>query len=199
MAMFHGHGYDNGMEHKQHILSYFQQMAPGIDRILADQSAPLVLAGVDYVLALYRQASHYGNIVKGTISGNQEETSDRELHRLAWHIVEPIVMHERQQAIARYRALVGQGSSLATSSLPDVVRSAYDGRVQTLFAALNVHEWGAFDENSREIIVTEEEAPGAVDLLDLAAALTLRRQGDIYALEPDLVPSNSHLAAILRY
>lgn len=199
MAMFHGHGYDNGMAHKQHILSYFQQIAPEIDRILADSGAPLVLAGVDYVLALYRQTSRYDHITQDAITGNQEETNDRELHRLAWRIVEPIVTHEREQAIARYHALVGQNSPLATCRLNQVLSSAYDGRIQTLFIALNIYEWGVFDKQSRKIFGMKRETLESTDLLDLAAAFTLRHHGEIYVIEPDRFPDKSHLAAILRY
>ncbi|MBN1401841.1 MAG: hypothetical protein JXA74_13445, partial [Anaerolineae bacterium] len=199
MAMFHGHGYDDATAHRDHILRYFQQVARGIEEILSDEHAPLVLAGVDYVLAIYREAAPHAYISEEAIIGNQEQTSDRELHRQAWAIVEPLFKEEREAARAQYEMRAGQGSDLASSDICEIVWAAQDGRVETLFVALGVQRWGLLEAHKRDISLLDEWLPQAVDLLDLAAARTLSQGGNVYAVAPDDVLGQADAVAVFRY
>ena len=199
LAMFHGHGYANDTEQKTNILRYFFQVAQGIEEILAEQSAPLVLAGVGYLLPLYRQAASYAHITSEVIAGNQQAVDNAQLHRRAWEIVEPIFATARHKARAEYESLVGQRSQLVVSDLTETVLAAHDGRIETLFVALNKQVWGRVDAQKRVVDEVSTKRPDAVDLLDVAAAETLRHNGNVYALAPDKVPAKSGLAAVLRY
>jgi hypothetical protein len=82
-AIFHGHGVGTDNT-KTNILRYFQKVDDGICRILAEDPAPLVLAGVDYLLPIYRSASDYPNLVEGAVTGSPEELSAANLHQAAW-------------------------------------------------------------------------------------------------------------------
>jgi len=199
LAMFHGHGQEHGREHKQRIQRYFAKVAQAIDKILADQRAPLLLAGVDYLLPIYRQVTSYSHIARESILGNQQDPSEKTLHSRAWEILQPVFAQRRHAAMETYRSLVEQGSSRAVSGTREAVMAAYDGRVDTLFAALGVQTWGCLNARERTVMTTEYGAPGAVELLDLAAAHTLKKGGQVYAVARKEVPSRSDLAAILRY
>jgi hypothetical protein len=50
-----------------------------------------------------------------------------------------------------------------------------------------------------EIHVVQADAPGAIDLLDFAAAQTLLNSGTVYALQAEEMPSDSTIAALFRY
>lgn len=52
-AMFHGQGAGND-EQKDNILRYFLQVNKGLQDLLKNQQVPLVLAGVDYLLPIYK-------------------------------------------------------------------------------------------------------------------------------------------------
>ena len=90
-AIFHGHGVGELPDKKDRILRYFQKVDAGLNDILADQQAPLVLAGVDYLLPIYQQANSYPHLLTDGITGDPEDVSDEDLHRQALDIVLPIL------------------------------------------------------------------------------------------------------------
>lgn len=195
-AMYHGHG-GGSDEAKDRISVFFQRMDRELKPIIGEEDRPLVLAGVEYLLPIFRQASAYPRIMPGGIPGNPEETSLEELRTEGWKIVEPYFLEEKRTAETRYRGLAGTGrTSLAVE---EIVPDAYNGRVETLFVALGVQQWGSFDEKTSEAIPHGEHQPGDQDLLDLAAVYTFLKGGVVYAVSPDKVPGNALLAAIFRY
>jgi hypothetical protein len=92
------------------------------------------------------------------------------------------------------------GTGKTSGDLKKIIPSAYQGRVDALFVAVGVQQWGAFEANAGELEVHESRQPGDQDLLDLAAVQTLTHAGDVYAVTPDEIPdSRSPVAAVFRY
>lgn len=197
-AIFHGHGVASADDPKDYILRYFHQVDEGLRDLLRDEEAQLVLAGVDYLLPIYKKANTYPHLVDEGIEGNPEELSADELHEQAWAIVHPLFLSAQKEA-AQYRQLAGVGSEQASSDLKEVVPAAYHGRVETLFVAVGLQQWGTFDPDTNAVHLHERAEPGDEDLLDLAAVHTLLNGGTVYALEPEKVPDEAPLAAVLRY
>ena len=197
-SIFHGHG-ANEADEKDEILRYFQRVDKGLGALLGNEQDPLVLAGVDYLLPIYQQASDYPYLVDSFIEGNPDELSPEELHQRAWGILEPIFQQERNQTLEKYIELHQAGSDLASSDESFIVAAAHYGVVETLFVALGVQRWGNFDPQNRDVKWHVEFQPGDQDLLDLAAVQTLKNGGTVYALEPENMPENTLLAAIFRY
>ena len=100
----------------------------------------------------------------------------------------------RERAAARYRQLAGTGHTEA--DLKQVVPAAYHGEVETLFVALGRQRWGRFDPATGRVEEHERPEPGDEDLLNLAAAHTLRHGRTVYAVGPEQVPDGAPLAAI---
>jgi len=198
-AAFHGHGVGEGEKAKNDVLRFFHKVDSGLATLLAGERAPMVLAGVDYVLAIYREANQYPNIVDEVIEGNPDQVAAEELHQRAWNILQPLFLQAREEASGRYKALAGSGSEQASSDLQQVVIAAHDGRVDTLFIALREQCWGSFDRQKRAVQTRDEPRAADEDLLDLASVRTLLQGGTIYAVEPQLVPAEGPLAAIFRY
>jgi len=198
-AVFHGHGVDSAAKHKEHILRYFRRVSQGMHEILAEEQAPLVLAAVDYLHPIYREASTYPHLVGQGIGGNPEELEAEELHAKAWAIVKLLLTAEREKAAAQYRQLAGADSEKASASLEAIVPAAYFGRVETLFVAVGTQAWGTFDPQIGMAKLHQEYEPGDEDLLDFAALHTLLNSGLVYAVEPDEVPGEAALAAVYRY
>ncbi len=197
-ALFHGHGGGaDESRHKQDILKFFQQVADGLSNLLATENAPLVLAGVGYILAIYREANTYGNLLADEITGNPENLTPEELHKEAWAIAGPVFQRDQEKAVARYHEMKAEG--LATTALEGIVSSAYFKRVETLFVAIGYQRWGRFDPDANVVSVHEEEESGDQDLLDFAAVHALLNGGAVYAVEPAEVPDAASIAAVLRY
>lgn len=195
-AMFHGHGVGSD-DAKERIVEYFRQIDHGLSEVLEHKKAPLVLAGVEYLLPLYREVATYAQVVEAGITGNPEGLRAEELQERAWSIVEPLFRQDLEDAAANYRRYAGTG--LAVHDLKEVVLAAYHGRVEVLFVACNVQQWGTFDPETQDIHVASEAAPEHEDLLDCAALHTFLNSGTVYAVPADQIPDETPLAAVLRY
>ncbi|UCC73598.1 MAG: hypothetical protein JSV86_03270 [Gemmatimonadota bacterium] len=198
-AIFHGHGSAGDVsEHKKDLLRYFQQIDRGLQDLVCAERIPLVLAGVDYLLPIYREANTCAQLVEEAIVGNPDGLSADELHDEAWTILEPYFAEAQRRAAAKYLELVGTGKS--SRDLDRIIPSAYQGRVDSLFVAVGVQRWGSVGETGGDVVVHEERRPGDQDLLDLAAVQTLVHAGDVYAVSPDQIPdAQSPVAAVYRY
>ncbi|MEA1935544.1 MAG: hypothetical protein U9M96_01835 [Thermodesulfobacteriota bacterium] len=196
-AMFHGQGAGSEVPKKDNILRYFHQINNGLYELLKDKQEPLVLAGVDYLFPIYREANSYSHLLDEGITGNPEGLSAEKLHRQAWAIVQPYFQKAQEDAVALYRQSVGTG--LTSYDVEEIVQAAYHGRVGTLFVAVGLQQWGAFDSDSNEVHLRREAEPGDEDLLDFAAIQTFLNGGDVYAVGPEKVPDNASMAAVFRY
>ena len=194
-AMFHGHDVSN--EDKDMILQWFRMIDGQLRDLLPDGRSPLVLAGVDSLFPIYREANTYPHLMEGGIPGNPESLKPEELHGQAWALVEPVFKKARQESAARYRQLADTGRT--TSDVKEAVLAAHHGQIDVLFVAVGVQIWGGFDPKKDKVYMHEPPEPGDEDLLDLTAIQTLINGGTVYAVLPEDVPDQSLLAAVMRY
>lgn len=196
----HGLGYGGDKESKQKIQRYFLQVDRGLREFLADAQAPLLLAGVDYLLPIYRELNTYPHLLDEGLTGSPETLTARQLHEQAWEVVAPYFDAAQAEAAERYRAQVHREDGQASSDLESVLGAAHQGRIAVLFVAVGVRRWGHFDQSRYEIEVHDEKQPADQDLLDLAAAQTVLNGGTVYAVDPDAMPeAGAELAAVYRY
>lgn len=195
-AMFYGGG--EGEESvKQEIEAFFRVVDDGVRKLIGDGRGPLVLAAVDYEMAMYRQISKVADIVEGGISGNPEAVDAGTLHRRAWELVAPRFVEARQRARDRYADLSASGR--VTVELDEILPASLDGRIETLFVALGRRRWGHYDAEARSVAETGEQGAGVDDLLDLTSVQALIHGAVVYAVEPTEVPGGGDVAAIYRY
>jgi hypothetical protein len=196
-AMFHGHGVGTD-DKKDDILRYFQDVNRGLATILPDRQVPLVLAGVDYLLPIFREATSHQRVMEEAVIGNPDDLRAEELHQKALPIVRPVLEQNQIDDARRYRELAGKGYTAA--GVQTVVPAAVYGRVEALFVALDERRPGVFDKKSNQVRITNDDDPAAEDLLDLAAVETIKNGGRIYATKRERMPEeHAAIAAILRY
>jgi hypothetical protein len=197
-AMYFGHG--SGEENdKVRILRYLQKIDGALNEFLADRREPLVLAGVEYLMSMYREANTYRNLAEGGVSGSPEGLSDRELGERAWAIVEPLFAGARDTYADLYRQLAGSSSPQASDRLEEIVPAAQYGRVDTLFVAEGHQAWGRFDATGGSVEIHQHPQPGDEELLDLAAAQTILSSGAVFVVPEAEMPSSTAQAAVYRY
>jgi hypothetical protein len=194
-GMYHGH--DPSDEDKTRILRWFQQIDGFLPGLLLGEQSPLVLAGVEYLFPLYKQANSYPALVEKGIPGNPEELKPEELHAQAWPLVAPIFQQTQENASARYYQL--SNTEKTTTAVEEAVLVAHHGRVADLFVPLGVQIWGMYDPQENRVHIHEEKQPGDRDLLDLAAIQTILNGGSVFAVEREQIPDGQTLAAVLRY
>ena len=197
-GMFHGQG-PGEEEQKVWIEQYLNLVDTGLKEILREQDAPLVLAGVDYLLPIYRKVSEYANIKQKGITGSPEYLRPEELQEQAWPIVEPYFRQETEKTVEQYQQYAA--TDKATDNVEEIVAAAFNGRVDKLILSVEEQVWGSFDPDTGKVIL-DLEGQGKQDslaLLDFAAMKTLQNGGTVYALSRDEMPTDSSLAAVFRY
>jgi hypothetical protein len=197
-GMFHGQSVAEE-DDRQDVRKYFQRVDAALAPFLRDGGRPLVLAGVDYLLPLYREVNSYQNLVEEGITGSPNTLSVEDIHERAWELVEPQFTAEREEAIRLYEQLAGMEKDVASHNFEEIVPSAYFEKVDTIFVARNTHVWGIFDPESAEVEVHDEETGENEDLLDLAVLHTYLNSGTVYVLDPEDVPGGPPVAAMFRY
>jgi hypothetical protein len=197
-GVFHGHG-GGEEQQKERIERYLNLVDSGLKEIFKEQHAPLVLAGVDYLLPIYHKVSEYANIMEEGITGSHEHLRPEELQEQAWPIVEPYFRQEMEKVVEQYQQLVV--SDRATDNIEEIVAAAFNGRVDKLLLAVDSVIWGEFKPDTGEVIhyQTEQSQEDDLALGDFAALQTLQKDGSVYALAQEEMPTDSAMAAVLRY
>jgi hypothetical protein len=196
-GIFHGH--DPADEDKTNILRFFQAVNQGLNQVLEEKNIPMVLAGVDYLLPIFREASSYQNLLEDAILGNPDRENLKELHEKAWQIVRPLFEESQKKAFEKFEQLNGRKSDLATSDIKAAVKAAVFGQVETIFVPIEMQKWGRYDAENNKVIIQREPDPQNEDLFDFAAAQTLLNSGQVFAVTPEQMPGDGEIAAILRY
>lgn len=197
-TIFHGQGVGTDDE-KNKILRYFQQVDRGLHAFFHDKTAPLVLAGVEFLLPIYHEANTYPYLIPEGILGNPDKLRIRNetLCEQAWPIVESYVLKKRQDVLAQFEEY--KGTDRASSNVSAIVPKAYMGGIESLFLAIDQEQWGSFDPATSTFHAHETAEPGDEDLLDLVATQTILHGGTVYATEQRNMPNNAILAAVYRY
>lgn len=184
---------------KNELTRYFRAIDEALLNFHEGENVPLVLAGVEYLIPIYREKSNYPNIVKDFIRGNPEMLSSEELHKLAWKIVEPIFLKDQEVAKNKYNQYFGQRNNLVLNSLDKIIPAAFNGQIESLFIDKDTNEWGNFDHDKNSLEMKEEGMTGAEDLIEYVSLLTLSRGGKVFALDSEDIPNEETVAAVLRY
>lgn len=198
-AVFHGHGVTEAQSQKEGIAEYFRQVADGIDELLKEQSAPLVLVGVEYLLPLYRQATAYPHVLEESLHGNPEQFSAQTLRDQAWELVAPLFAQEKDAAISRIAAQ--RQSELVTEDLEQIIAAAHYGQIELLLLDEEIQVWGTFDATTGDV---QQYQPGdkdevdSAELVDRTAVYTYLYGGTVYLLPRAEIPGEMPAAALLR-
>jgi hypothetical protein len=197
-AAYHGHGGGNNVDDKALIATSLEAADDVLwKEVLHDKTAPLLIAGVEYMIPIYKSVADYKYIWNDVLTGSYEYTDTQTLYAEARKKMQPLFEQKQQKALALYG---NQSATALTSSIvADVVPAAYYGRIAHLFVERGAHIWGTFDEMANELQVHESEQEGSEHLIDNVVVKTLQTGGDVYLLDKAQMPAEAPLAAIMRY
>lgn len=202
-AAFHGHNVSAGEENRQahdEIVRFFRDIDAGVRETLGDETAPLVLAGVERYLPIYRDVNRYPGLVDDAIvAGSPDHLKPKQLHEKAWQIVEPRFLEAQRTSVEKFRQLDGGAQHMASDEICEIVPAAVFARIDTLFVEIGANQWGRYDPDTNAVELSEEQRPGDEDLLDLAAVHTLIHGGTVHAMRAENMPDGGPLAATFRY
>lgn len=195
-AMYHGQGGDTKDEDAELEL-FLKHIENKVTKYMKKQNGPLILAGTDQLVAHYKKANKYFNLLDDYMQGNADNKSIQEIEDESWDIAKDYFEQEIESDIERYNNL--KGSDLISADLNEIVKGAYYGKVDTLFVPMGVRQFGKFDEDENEVIKSESLNGEAIDLINFAAVSAIRTGSTLYGLDPEEIPDNAGLAAIYRY
>ncbi|MDQ3249363.1 MAG: hypothetical protein M3Q45_09165 [Chloroflexota bacterium] len=185
---------------KDQTLRSFQHLDDGVRNAIQEGGgAPLVLVGVEYLQGLYRQANEYKFLLETGVEKDPDSLTLEAMHELAWPLVEPQFMETRRQALDQYQHLAGTDDGRAAAKIEEIVPAAYFQRIDTLFVAQGLQQWGRFDMEASTVQLHATAESDDEELLDFAAVHTLLNGGTVYLLDPVEMPDGAPLAAIFRY
>lgn len=196
-AVFYGHGAGEDTKDSD-LRKFFRDVADGLVDVLHDQTAPLVLVGLEQNVSAYRQVDKYGHTLDRAVHRNPDDLSVEQLHDLAWPIVEERLREDRQQLIERFQQLHGTGQ--VSSDLAAISQVAEQGRVDTLFMKSDPWCWERVTDGGEAAVARlgKDERFVVCEQVDKAAADTLAYGGQVHATSRDIV-ADGEVAAILRF
>jgi len=187
--------YGTDINLKERVLHFFRTVDRAVSRALKGQSAPLVLAAVDYLFPLYQAANSYPHLAERCVAGNPDFLSPNALHAAASKIAAAHREETRAAALEMYRKLVN--TERTSGNVREIVVAAERGRVRFLFLPPAGEQWGSF-VLPETVHVHKQQEPGDDELLNLAAVLTLRHEGQVYVVPAEELREGAALAAVFR-
>ena len=195
-GVFHGQGVIKDTA-KADITQFFRAVQRTLDPVLRGESAPLLLAGVDYLLPLFRQACSYPHLLERHLSGNCDFLTEHQLHERGWEVMRPFFDRPRREAMEKLHALLGTGK--ASADVAEIAAAAVAGKIETLFIDDRQTQLGTVDAKSGKAVLCDFAFSNSEDLVNLAACESLNRGATVYAARPGELPALSPVGAIFRY
>jgi hypothetical protein len=195
---YHGFGGRNQDDDKILITNFFEASDDVIwKQILHNENVPLLLAGVEYLMPIYKSVCDYNNISQDYLKGNYEYVQMDTLYKEAMEIMTPYFEKNFKAAVENYGVLSGQNLTSADPAV--IVPAAYYSQISQLFVAKDEHLWGLFDEKNNKLIIRQKKEPVSEDLADNAVTHTIINGGEVFIIDREQMPADSPMAASLRY
>ncbi|HTU46570.1 MAG TPA: hypothetical protein VMF91_16000 [Bryobacteraceae bacterium] len=180
----------------EYLTHFYRQIERGVEEVLRGKNEPVVLAGVEYEVALFRSLSSNLHLAQDCVQGAPNGLKSGEMHARALDAM--LRCHEKKvdEALAQYNHKVGAGAS---NRLKDVVTAAHDGRVLTLLVSDSLETTGVFDESTHTVKGRETGSAEDEDLINDAAVQAILHAGQVFVVANRKMPNGAPLAAIFRF
>ncbi|MCF8227679.1 MAG: hypothetical protein K9J24_01960 [Bacteroidales bacterium] len=180
------------------MLKYFRAVNNGVMQVLHDKKSPLIIAAVDYLIPIYREANEYNHLHNEHIQGNPEHSDPVLLHEKAMNILSDYFAKDQKVKIKTFERELS--NKKASFEAKEIIPAALNGRVDTLFIRNRSSLWGTFEKDTNSINKEDQKTPHNADLLNTAAINTLMQSGKVFLLEKEEMPEPGSLVnAIYRY
>jgi hypothetical protein len=193
-GVFHGQGGHRDTL-KEELIEYFRVIDDAIKPALREATSPLILAGVDYELALYRHVCDSPLLSHEQLCGSFDHLDDRQLYAAALPLARVFGEESQRRAIARY--MNQADTCFASDDLEEIMVAAHNGRLDLLLVKSGHDIFGRYDVETKSIEPVDETGPD-FDLVEEAIEHCITHGGEVYAVDDEL-SSPSPMHAIVRY
>jgi Bacterial archaeo-eukaryotic release factor family 3 len=179
------------------VVHFYRGVDKAVTELLRNETAPLVLAGVEQQVHLYSKITSYPNVTMDAVGGSAESLKGGELHARALPIAEQHWNLPLKKALEQYEE-VG-GTERRVGGVAECVRAAYEGRISHLFVGEGAQWLGTFNPDTLESRLEPDGHGNAEDLVNLAALQTILHGGEVWVLPAEKIPSHNQVAGVCRY
>jgi hypothetical protein len=159
---------------------------------------PLLLVALAEHQADFRRVSRNAALLPEGVTIDPKALKPADLRERAWKAIEPGYFARLDALTERFQA--AQAAGKAVSKVAEAAREAATGRIATLLVEADRVVPGKLDLEKGKIQKTHDlDDPGVDDLIDDLAEGVLRMKGDVVVVPADKMPTDTGLAAILRY
>jgi hypothetical protein len=177
----------------EHIANFFRIINKAVFEALRDETAPLILCGVEYERVIYKGINQYPNLMDEGVQGSPESLKGGEMHARALEVAQEFFAQPARKALELWEKI--GGTQRVSNSFPEIVKAAFEARVAHLFCAEGARTEGVFDRASLEMKVQGRQE----DLVNAAALQTIAFGGDVFVLDPAHMPGGGQMNAIFRF
>lgn len=194
---YHGEG-DDTREPDVDVLEFVRAVEGPVTAHLQRHQTPLILAGSQPTTGLYRRVNSYNRLVDAGIEGSPDELTDQELQERAWPLIEPLAHQPVEGAKGSFSRLSAIAPKRVSADVAEALKAAREGRVDSLLFSYGTggRPAAAFREHLGPEHLTADVYE---DLLEAAISETLRRGGQAFPLSQADMPTDSTVAAVMRY
>jgi hypothetical protein len=180
----------------EYLAHFFNEIDKGVQSILHNETAPLVLTGVEKAIALYRTVNTYPHLWEKAVHGSPDGFTHRELYQRALDIMTQSFCEPLQKALADFERRRNLGRAFLRAD--DIVKAAFEGRVSDLLLSDDAEYRGVWNKETFEIQTNPQDGIRE-DLLNTAALQTLLHGGRVFALRRQDMPENAETVSLLRF
>jgi hypothetical protein len=194
---FHGHG-EGKDDDKKEIETFLRAINKGINKLIINKKAPLIIAGTNALFNMYQQTNTYPNLYKTNISGDSEFKNKNLLHANSWKLIKSYFEIEQNEKINQFSELYHTPKISYDTS--DIILSSFDGKIDTLFIERGKDFFGAVNTESRNVHIDSEREIQNGSLVNSSAINTFLKGGKVYVLPKEKMPIKGKiLNAIYRF
>jgi hypothetical protein len=180
-AAYHGHG-GEPEDHHARFERFLRLCAPGLQAVIAQHRAPVVVAAVADDAARFRSLIPLGSAVLGVVDGNPDRVDPRALHRAAWPLVD--AAHREREGDHARRLVEDQRPGVTVRDPAAVADAAESGRLGELFVERGAQCWTGGRTGTRAGL---ERRVGGTELVGVAALAALGHGAEVHVVEPGVL------------
>jgi hypothetical protein len=177
----------------RHVRNFFSRINDAVTEVLRGETAPMVIAGVEYEASLWRSLTKYTHLADGHVQGSPDSLRGPELHARALEIAKIALKQPMHKALQTYEKL--GGSERVSTKPAEIVKAAHEARVSHLFVAEGASYPGGWHRETMQ--VTNDGA--AEDIVNIAALQTIANGGEVWVTTPAQIPGGGPIAALFRF